>query len=128
MLLVNYGRTQAGKPRKGQLASPNFIIQIEHRIIKIITLGKLFSFKEIRDLLFFLVKDFADILQTASETHNGLVDLHSLLAAIAQTVVDTDKLQQAIFSLQAAKLSTTPISLLLQTLCVILLDIPFFQP
>ena len=31
--LVEYGRTQDGKPGIGQLVSPNFIIQGEHRII-----------------------------------------------------------------------------------------------
>ena len=36
-----------------------------------------------------------------TETHNGLTDLNSLLATIAQTALDRDKLQQAIFSLQA---------------------------
>ena len=35
------------------------------------------------------------------ETHNGLTDLNSLLATFAQTALDRDKLQQAIFSLQA---------------------------
>ena len=48
-------------------------------------------------------KDFADIHQAVTETHNGLTDLHSLLAIIAQTVVNGDKLQQAIFSLQESE-------------------------
>ena len=38
-----------------------------------------------------------------TETHNGLTDLNSLLATIAQTAVDRDKLQQAISSLQASE-------------------------
>ena len=42
--LVEYGRTQAGKSRIGQLASPNVIIQGEHLIVNIINLGKLVSF------------------------------------------------------------------------------------
>ena len=100
--LVEYGRTQAGKPRIGQLVSPNFIIQGEHRIINIITQGELFSFKDIRDS-FFSVKDFCRYTSSCVETHNGLTDLNSLLASIAHTAVDRDKLQHAIFSLQASK-------------------------
>ena len=38
-----------------------------------------------------------------TETHNGLTDLHSLIATIAQTAVDRDKLQHAISSLQASE-------------------------
>ena len=38
-----------------------------------------------------------------TETHNGLTDLNSLLATIAQTAVDRDKLQQAISWLQASE-------------------------
>ena len=38
-----------------------------------------------------------------TETHNGLIDLNSLLATIAQTAADKDKLQQAISSLQASE-------------------------
>ena len=49
------------------------------------------------------VKDLADIHQAVTETHNGLIDLHSLLAAIVQTAVDRGKLQQAIFLLQASE-------------------------
>ena len=59
-----------------------------------------------------------------SKAYNGLTDLHSLLATIAQTAVNRDKLQQTIFSLQQVK-HRTQISLLLQILGVILLDIPF---
>ena len=38
-----------------------------------------------------------------TKTHNGLINLYSMLATIAQTAVDRDKLQQAIFSLQASE-------------------------
>ena len=38
-----------------------------------------------------------------TKTPNGLTDLHSLLATIAQTAVDRDKLQQAIFSLHVCE-------------------------
>ena len=38
-----------------------------------------------------------------TETHYGLTGLHSLIATIAQTAVDRDKLQQAISSLQASE-------------------------
>ena len=135
LLLVEYGRTQAGKPRIGQLMSPNFqsinqsrfyffvrytadnhikmhtcgrkkrnkkfnmiifsnfIIQGEHCIVNIITLGELFSFKDIRDL-FFLCKRFCRYTSSRVETHNDLTDLNSLLATIAQTGVDREKLQQ----------------------------------
>ena len=38
-------------------------------------------------------------------------DLHSLIATIAQTAVDSDKLQQAIFSLQEKKFcNSVPVS------------------
>ena len=45
LLLFEYGSIRANKPRIGQLVSPNFIIQGEHRIINIITLGELLFFK-----------------------------------------------------------------------------------
>ena len=44
------------------------------------------------------------------ETYNGLTDLHSLIATIAQTAVDRDKLQKAIFSLQASEVYDTNFS------------------
>ena len=71
----------------------NFIIQGEHCIVNIITLGELFSFKDIRDL-FFLCKRFCRYTSSRVETHNGLTDLNSLLATIAQTGVDREKLQK----------------------------------
>ena len=55
-----------------------------------------------RYILFFL-KNFRRYTSSRVETHNGLTDLNSLLATIAQTAVDRDKLQQAIFSLQASE-------------------------
>ena len=98
--LVEYGRTQAGKPGENQLVSPNFIIQAEDCIMHIITLGELFSFKKIRDLSIFLsVKDFCTCSSSRVKTYNGFTDLHLLLATIAHTALYTDKLQQAIFSL-----------------------------
>ena len=44
------------------------------------------------------------------EIHNSLTDLHSLLATVAQTAVDRDKLQQAIYSLQASEVCETNFS------------------
>ena len=49
------------------------------------------------------------------ETHNGLTDSHSLLATIAQTAVDRDKLQQAIFSLRASEVYAVSFSVLINS-------------
>ena len=122
--LVEYGRTQDGKSRIGQLVSPNFVVQgkssyYEHYhpgrtpIFQINSRFVLFenyslSYSNLPVPLTVItdtisVKDFADIHQTVTETHNGLTDLHLLIATIAQIAVDRDKLQQAIFSLQASE-------------------------
>ena len=101
--LVDYRRTQAGKPGIGQLASPNFIIQGDSLYYEHYYLGQTFIFQINLKFILFSVIVFADIHQAVSETHNGLTDLRSLLATIAHTVVDKDRLQQAIFSLQASE-------------------------
>ena len=127
--LVEYGRTQDGKSRIGQLVSPNFVIQGKQSYYEHYHPGRTLIFQiNFRFVLFenyslsysnlpvnqlhvpltvitdtISVKDFVDINQAVTETHNGLTDLHLLIATIAQTAVDGDKLQQAISSLQASE-------------------------
>ena len=127
--LVEYGRTQDSKSLIGQLVSLNFVIQGKPSYYEHYHPGRTLIFQiNFRFVLFennshshsnlpvnqlhvpltvitdtISVKDFADIHQAVTETHNGLTDLHSLIATIAQTAVDRDKLQQAIFSLQASE-------------------------
>ena len=127
--LVEYGRTQYGKSRIGQLVSPNFVVQGKPSYYEHYHPGRTLIFQiNSRFVLFenyslshsnlpvnqlhvpltvitdtISVKDFADIHQAVTETHNGLTDLNSLIATIVQTAVDRDKLQQAIFSLQASE-------------------------
>ena len=127
--LVEYGRTQDSKSRISQLVSPNFVIQGKPSYYKHYHPGRTLIFQiNSRFVLFenyslsysnlpvnqlhvpltvitdtISVKDFVDRHQAVKETRNGLTDLHSLIATIAQTAADGDKLQQAISSLQASE-------------------------
>ena len=52
-----------------------------------------------------------------SEIHNGLTDLHSLLATISQIALDRDKLQLAIFSVQASEVYDANFSIVTNSVC-----------
>ena len=106
LLLVEYGRIQAGKLSIGQLVTPNFIIQGGHRSkarYEHYHSGQTLIFQINSRLILFSVKDFANIHQAVSKTHNGLNNLHLLLATTVQIAVDRDRLHQVVFLFQASE-------------------------
>ena len=112
--LVEFELPRAVKPRQGQLASPNFILQGKPFYYEKYHPGRTLIFKvNNRYILFenytamhsnlpisrlrvplsviednFTAKEFSVIHEQFAESQNGLTDLHSLLSVISQTAVD----------------------------------------
>ena len=120
--LVEFALPRVGKPRQGQLVSPNFILQAKPSYYEKYHPGRTLIFKvNNRYILFenytathsnlpisrlhvplsvieenFTAKDFSAIHEQFAESQNGLTDLHSLLSVISQTAVDRDDVKHAI--------------------------------